>query len=327
MNSALNASAIRRASVVLPTPGGPHRIIECSLPEANATASGLPGASRCRCPITSSMVRGRRRSASGTAGRARPRRRGRSWRGGVAAGVHYAYIGRPCQNERVDDPFLLRLRLALRVARVARARAQGAALRAPHDVVLRPATCASRRLPRDQPARARCRPLPTAASKLGRIGGDRRVPGRRVSAISGERLFPADVRARATACGGMIRDADEYVAHAMEGLVEQLLFTRRTSAGCRRRSTGARPIGSSPSSASSRARRWTDRSWRATPGAVDFTLVSAARAARCAWRPQAAADSRACARRSGRACTRWMNARRGAAVSSSATYPPHWKAA
>ena len=57
MNSALNASAIRRASVVLPTPGGPHRIIECSLPDANATASGLPGASRWRWPITSSMVR------------------------------------------------------------------------------------------------------------------------------------------------------------------------------------------------------------------------------------------------------------------------------
>ena len=56
MNSALNASAISRASVVLPTPGGPHRIIECGLPAANATASGLPGASRCRWPITSSIV-------------------------------------------------------------------------------------------------------------------------------------------------------------------------------------------------------------------------------------------------------------------------------
>ena len=32
MNSALKASAISRASVVLPTPGGPHRIIECGLP-------------------------------------------------------------------------------------------------------------------------------------------------------------------------------------------------------------------------------------------------------------------------------------------------------
>ena len=65
MNSALNASAINRASVVLPTPGGPHRIIECSLPDAKATASGLPGASRCRWPITSAIVCGRSRSASG----------------------------------------------------------------------------------------------------------------------------------------------------------------------------------------------------------------------------------------------------------------------
>ena len=32
-NSASKAEAIRRASVVLPTPGGPHRIIECSLPD------------------------------------------------------------------------------------------------------------------------------------------------------------------------------------------------------------------------------------------------------------------------------------------------------
>jgi hypothetical protein len=48
--------AISRASVVLPTPGGPHRIIECGLPDANATASGLPGASRCRWPMTSSIV-------------------------------------------------------------------------------------------------------------------------------------------------------------------------------------------------------------------------------------------------------------------------------
>ena len=66
MNSESNASAINRASVVLPEPGGPHRIIECGLPAANATASGLPGASRCRWPTTSSIDFGRSRSASGT---------------------------------------------------------------------------------------------------------------------------------------------------------------------------------------------------------------------------------------------------------------------
>jgi len=38
------------------------------IPEANATASGLPGASKCRWPMTSSIVFGRRRSASGAAG-------------------------------------------------------------------------------------------------------------------------------------------------------------------------------------------------------------------------------------------------------------------
>ena len=72
MKSALNASAIRRASVVLPTPGGPHRIIECSLPDANATASGLPGASRWRWPATSATDFGRSRSASGCAALAIP---------------------------------------------------------------------------------------------------------------------------------------------------------------------------------------------------------------------------------------------------------------
>jgi glutathione S-transferase len=40
---------------------------------------------------------------------------------------------------------------------------------------------------------------------------------------AGGRLFSRDVRERATA-RRMIREADEYVAHAMEGLVEQLLF-------------------------------------------------------------------------------------------------------
>src|SRR5438105_1754512 len=74
MKSALNASAINRAKVVLPTPGGPHRIIECGLPVANATASGLPGARRWRCPMTSPTVRGRNRSASGAAGLATVKR-------------------------------------------------------------------------------------------------------------------------------------------------------------------------------------------------------------------------------------------------------------
>src|SRR2546425_3987378 len=68
MKSALKASAISRASEVFPDPGGPHRIIECGLPDANATASGLPGPNRWRWPTTSSIVFGRSRSASGGAG-------------------------------------------------------------------------------------------------------------------------------------------------------------------------------------------------------------------------------------------------------------------
>src|SRR5258706_10586468 len=74
MKSALKASAIRRASVVLPEPGGPHRIIECGLRELNATSSGFPGASRCRWPTISPGVFGRSRSASGVAGFATAKR-------------------------------------------------------------------------------------------------------------------------------------------------------------------------------------------------------------------------------------------------------------
>jgi hypothetical protein len=65
MNSHANCVAIIRASVVLPTPGGPHRIIECGWPDAKARRSGLPGPSRCCWPITSSGVCGRNCSASG----------------------------------------------------------------------------------------------------------------------------------------------------------------------------------------------------------------------------------------------------------------------
>src|SRR5215212_1848062 len=68
VNSASNASAISLASVVFPTPGGPHRIIECGLPDSNASLSGLPGPRMWLCPTTSSSVRGRNRSASGAAG-------------------------------------------------------------------------------------------------------------------------------------------------------------------------------------------------------------------------------------------------------------------
>src|SRR5690606_20836589 len=59
--------AIRRASVVLPTPGGPHSTIDGRFPESSRLRSGAPGASRWSWPATSSSERGRMRSASGRA--------------------------------------------------------------------------------------------------------------------------------------------------------------------------------------------------------------------------------------------------------------------
>ena len=63
--------AIAWASVVLPVPGGPHRMTETDPDSpvrspASAT-SGDPGVSRCRCPATSSRLVGRMRTASGVA--------------------------------------------------------------------------------------------------------------------------------------------------------------------------------------------------------------------------------------------------------------------
>ncbi|MOA05971.1 hypothetical protein D3C78_1255850 [compost metagenome] len=68
MNSHLKAVAVRRAKVVLPTPGGPQKIIECGFPDWNARRSGLPSPSKCDWPTTSSRVLGRRASARGATG-------------------------------------------------------------------------------------------------------------------------------------------------------------------------------------------------------------------------------------------------------------------
>ena len=57
-----------RASVVLPVPGGPQRIIDCSTSRSIASRSGRPGPSTASCPTISSSVRGRIRSASGAGG-------------------------------------------------------------------------------------------------------------------------------------------------------------------------------------------------------------------------------------------------------------------
>ena len=68
MNWRSNAFADKRAKVVFPTPGGPHKIMECGLPEAKVRLSGLPSASKCDWPMTSAIVLGRNASAKGGGG-------------------------------------------------------------------------------------------------------------------------------------------------------------------------------------------------------------------------------------------------------------------
>src|SRR5450830_1735064 len=68
INSASEAFAINRASVVLPTPGGPQSIIDGNLPEVKASRKGLPSASKWDCPTTSSKLLGLSCSASGAYG-------------------------------------------------------------------------------------------------------------------------------------------------------------------------------------------------------------------------------------------------------------------
>src|SRR5215472_13446101 len=64
-NSACVRRAMRRASVVLPQPGGPQKSIEPMLSLSICRRRGLPGPRSFSWPINSSSVRGRMRSASG----------------------------------------------------------------------------------------------------------------------------------------------------------------------------------------------------------------------------------------------------------------------
>ena len=61
-------SAVSRASVVFPTPGGPHRTKECSFFASKASLRGFPGPIKCAWPTTSSKLDGRRSSAKGADG-------------------------------------------------------------------------------------------------------------------------------------------------------------------------------------------------------------------------------------------------------------------
>src|ERR1035437_5682672 len=58
------------ASVVLPVPGGPHSSSDIGASLSISLRNGVPAPVRCRCPITSSRLRGRIRTASGAAARA-----------------------------------------------------------------------------------------------------------------------------------------------------------------------------------------------------------------------------------------------------------------
>jgi hypothetical protein len=67
MNLACVISAITRASVVLPLPGGPEKITDGRRSASIARRSNLPRARICSCPTNSSSERGRMRVASGAA--------------------------------------------------------------------------------------------------------------------------------------------------------------------------------------------------------------------------------------------------------------------
>src|SRR3954453_15755010 len=87
-NAAWALAASMRASVVLPVPGGPYRIIECGRPCSVPFRSAESGPSRCAWPTNSSRFAGRMRTASGCSSGGTPGRAAREagCRGGPAGG-------------------------------------------------------------------------------------------------------------------------------------------------------------------------------------------------------------------------------------------------
>ena len=67
-NGRSNCVATIFASVVLPTPGGPQRMNDGTLPVSKNLRNTPFLPTRCSCPIYSSIVRGRSRSAKGMFG-------------------------------------------------------------------------------------------------------------------------------------------------------------------------------------------------------------------------------------------------------------------
>src|SRR5216684_1340099 len=68
MNSALVMWAMIWARVVLPTPGGPQKMIDPGSSRSICRRNGFPGARMCSCPTNSSSVRGLIRRARGEGG-------------------------------------------------------------------------------------------------------------------------------------------------------------------------------------------------------------------------------------------------------------------
>ncbi len=99
------ASASRRPIVVLPEPGGPHRIIEGRRPPSTSRRSGAFGPRRCAWPTTSSSVRGRMRAARGASSGGGVKSGSGARPAGRRAGTGPWYAGRgPADRRRARAP-------------------------------------------------------------------------------------------------------------------------------------------------------------------------------------------------------------------------------
>jgi len=135
---------------------------------------------------------------------------------------------------------------------------------------------------------------------------------------SGQRLFPLDVRARATA-RRLVREADEYLAHAMEAVVDEVLFTKREAwneaAIAKARDGFVKEIGHFTA-------LLRGDFFAGTPGAVDFTVYPMIA---LGLRMEIRKPDLAIRSAIGATLDAWMK-RVEALPYFAKTYPPHWKA-
>ena len=99
--------------LVLPVPGGPHRIIEASLPAATIRPIAPSGPVRCSCPTTSSSDVRAQPVGERRIGRAARRRRGRAavWSANRSAIARLIIGGRKiAPRSLVDDAAKIYLR-------------------------------------------------------------------------------------------------------------------------------------------------------------------------------------------------------------------------